>query len=374
MHMPPSDIAHERLLRQRIAGEGLEGPADAVRWMGAVQSQDYAGGKWAVGLRCTSSTDADIEEAFTRGEIVRTHVMRSTWHFVLPEDILWMQSLTAARVNALNAYYYRRLELDSVFFKRSNSLIKRALRGGKQLTRAELGAVLSQAGIVSNDLRIASIMLRAELDAVVCSGGRRGKQFTYALVEDRAPHALILKREEALAKLTERYFTSHGPATIRDFCWWSGLTAVDAKAGLQTVKNKIMSEDIDGQTYWLSASAPAAKHPLRRVYFLPDYDEYIVGYTDRSAIFDSSLAEHTDERRNPLFDYTIVSDGRIIGTWKRSLGKASVAIAPTTFIAPGNAEVKGILQAAKRFGKFVALPVEFGEFSLAGKGRSPGEK
>ena len=317
MHMKQSDIAYERLLSQRIAGEGLERPADVVRWMGAVQSQDYAGGKWALGLRCTACTDNDVEEAFNRGEIVRTHVMRPTWHFILPEDLRWMQSLMAPRVNALNAYYYRRLELDSAIFKRSNAIIKKALLGGKQLTRAELGAILGKAGIVSNDLRIGSIMLRAELDAVICSGGRRGKQFTYALVEDRAPRALILKRDEALAKLTERYFTSHGPATIRDFCWWSGLTMVDAKAGLQMLKNKLISEDIDGQTYWLAPSAPAAKHPRRTVYLLPDYDEYIVGYTDRSAIFNALHAEHSDERRNPLFDYTIVSDGQVIGTWKR---------------------------------------------------------
>jgi hypothetical protein len=372
--MAHSDIAHERLLRQRIAGMGLEGPADVVRWMGAVQSQDYAGGKWAIGLRCTACTDNDVEEAFNRGEIVRTHVMRPTWHFILPEDLRWMQSLMATRVNALNAYYYRQLELDSAVFKRSSTIIKKALRGGKQLTRAELGVILGKAGIVSSDLRIGSLMLRAELDAVICSGGRRGKQFTYTLVEDRAPHALILKRDEALAKLTERYFTSHGPATIRDFCWWSGLSTVDAKAGLQMLKNKLISEDIDGQKYWLAASAPAAKHPRRSVYLLPDYDEYIVGYTDRRAVFDAAHAEHSDERRNPLFDYTIVSDGQIIGTWKRSLGKASVAIAPTTFIAPGNAEARGILQAAKRFGEFVGLPVEFREFSLAGKSRAPGEK
>ena len=203
--MPNPEIAYERLLRQRIEGKGLENPAQVVRWMGAIQAQDYAGGKWAVGLRCFRCTDDDLEEAFSKGEILRTHIMRPTWHFVAPEDIRWMQSLTAPRVNAINAFYYRRLELDRALFKRSNASLNKALRGGKQLTRAELRAVLEDAGIATRDLRLTFLMLRAELDAVICSGGRRGKQFTYALVDERAPQAKDLNRQEALAELTERY-------------------------------------------------------------------------------------------------------------------------------------------------------------------------
>jgi winged helix DNA-binding protein len=201
-------------------------------------------------------------------------------------------------------------------------------------------------------------MLRAELDAVICSGGRRGKQFTYALLDERAPHSRNLKHEEALAELTERYFTSHGPATVRDFCWWSGLSTADAKAGLEMVKSKLSREIIGGHDYWLKASAPAARNTRRTVYLLPNYDEYIVGYTERSAIFDASHAKNLDARHNPLFNYTIVSDGQVIGTWKRTLRKASVSIVPSTFNEPSRSEAIGIGQAAKRFGEFMGLPVE----------------
>ncbi len=237
--MADEHIAYERLLRQRIAGEGLERPADVVRWMGAVQAQDFAAAKWAVGLRTNACTDAGVEEAFARGEILRTHVMRPTWHFVAPEDIRWMQALTSAYVKAQMGYQFRRLELDPAVFKRSTAAMVKALRDGQQLTRAELAQVLARAGIQGDGLRLAHIIAHAELDAVLCSGGRRGRQFTYALVDERAPNARKLPRDEALATLTERYFASHGPATLRDYAWWSGLSAAAVKAGLETVKTKL---------------------------------------------------------------------------------------------------------------------------------------
>lgn len=185
--------------------------------MGAVQSQDFAAAKWAIGLRLPESKDTEIERVFNDGEILRTHVLRPTWHFVAPEDIRWMLALTAPRVNQCISYYYRKLELDAAVFKKSNEIIIKALEGGSQLTRAKLMLKLEQAGILTNDLRSNHLMIRAELDAVVCSGARKGKQFTYALLEERVPPAKTLSRDEALAELSARYFTSHGAATLQDF-------------------------------------------------------------------------------------------------------------------------------------------------------------
>jgi len=350
--MKTPDILSARLLGQRITGAPLDEAADVVRWMGAVQAQDYAGAKWAVALRTRLCTDAEMDAAFDAGEILRTHVMRPTWHFVPPEDIRWMQMLTGPRVDAILAYQYRRLELDAQVLKRSRAAMEKALLGGRQLTRAELGSALARAGIEADGLRLVHIVMRAELEAVLCSGGRRGKQFTYALVDERAPRQRNLDREAALALLTERYFISHGPATLQDYAWWSGLHSADVRAGVDMVKTKLIRDEVEGRVYWMSASLPEVRRPRGRVHLLPNYDEYIVGYTDRSAIFDSVHAEHLDARHNPLFNHTLVSSGRIVGTWMRSLARDSLTVSAKPFESMASAEAKGFRQAAKRFAKF----------------------
>src|SRR6266568_4047343 len=308
------DIAQQRLYNQLITRQTFEKAGDVVRWLCAVQAQDYAAAKWALGLRMQNSTDEIIEQAFAVGAILRTHVMRPTWHFVSPADIRWLLALTAPRVNAGNASWYRRLELDDALFIRSNAVLAKALQGGKQLTRAELVSVLQRAGIATDDLlRFTYIMIRAELDGIICSGARSGKQFTYALLDERAPQARTLDRDDALAEFARRYFTSRGPATLQDFVWWSGLTVADARTGLEMVTSQLLYEVIDGQTYWFTSSTLPANDLSQTVYLLPNYDEYIVGYTDRSAVFDASHTQKLDTRGNVLFQHTIVLNGRIVG-------------------------------------------------------------
>ena len=352
------DIAHQRLHNQLITRRTFEKPGDVVEWLGAVQAQDYAAAKWAVGLRLQGTTDDDIEQAFTRGAILRTHLMRPTWHFVSPADIRWMLALTAPRVNAVNAYYYRKLALDDAVFMHSNAVLAKALQGGKQFTRPELASVLQQAGIATDDLqRFTHIMMRAELDGIVCSGARRGKQFTYALLDERAPQARTLDRDEALAQFARRYFTSHGPATLQDFVWWSGLTVADARASLELVTPQLMHEVVDGQTYWFSMSTPPAKDLSPTAYLLPNYDEYIVGYTDRSAVFDASHTNKLDPRGNVLFNHTIVMDGRVVGTWKRTIKKDAVIITPSLLTPLNDAETRAFAAAANRYGAFLDISV-----------------
>jgi len=187
---------------------------------------------WTLAQRMRNTTNSLIEEAYNEGKILRTHLMRPTWHFVAPDDIRWLLQLTASRVNAACGSNYRKLELDEALFKRCNKALTRALQGGQHLTRTALRTVINQAGVVADDsIRLVHILLRAELDGLICSGPRLGNQFTYTLLDERVPETKTLNREEALAKLTRRYFTSHGPATLQDFIWWSGLTAADAKNG-----------------------------------------------------------------------------------------------------------------------------------------------
>jgi len=354
--MPNLDLARQRLHNQHISAPAFDQPEAVVDWLCAVQSQDYTAAKWALGMRGSGISDAAVEQAFTDGAILRTHVMRPTWHFVTPADIRWMLMLTAPRVHQLSAYYNRQLELDDALFVRSDELLAKALQGGKQLTRVELGTILKDAGIATDDLRLAYIVGHAELEALICSGARRGKQFTYALVDERAPNARVLPRDEALAELTRRYFVSHGPATLPDFVWWSGLTVTDAKAGLESVRDHLIEDVIDGTSYWLGESSPTARE--NSAYLLSNYDEYQVGYKDRTASFDSPNIHALDPRGNFLFSHVIIIDDQIVGTWKRTFRKAEVVITPK-FVAPLTAaQDQAFLDAAQRFGEFVGLTVK----------------
>jgi hypothetical protein len=357
------NLVGHRLANQQLAQQQFSRSSDVVAWLGAVQSQDYAAAKWAVGQRLPVSTDAQREQAFAEGSILRTHVMRPTWHFVSPADIRWMLALTAPRVNALCAYYYRQLDLDATFFARSQKAMVKALEGGRELTRPELASVLKRAGLIKSDApgvdrRMGHIMMGAELAGVVCSGARRGKQFTYALLNERAPRAKALSRSEALAELSTRYFTSHGPATLQDFVWWSGLTVKDARAGLEMAKSTLVSDISGDQTYWMPAAIPPVRNGDRRAYLLPNFDEYIVGYQDRRAICDPAYTKGVDARSNVLFNHTIVLNGRIAGTWKRSLAKAHVTIEAKSFTPKKTVQAREIAAAADRYGAFLGLEVE----------------
>ncbi len=359
------DIAQQRLYSQLISQHVFEKPEDVVSWLGAVQAQDYAAARWALGLRLQGATDNMIEQAFDDGAILRTHVMRPTWHFVSPADIRWLLALTASRVHAINAYRYRELELDDATCKKCNTALTKALQGGKQLTRLELVSTLQQAGIVLDDpQRAIHIMMHAELDGIICSGARHGRQFTYALLDERAPQARILARDEALAELTQRYFTSHGPATLQDFVWWSGLTMADAKAGVTMVAAQLAHEMIDEQTYWFSLTNPARtvtsiasslKDRAPVAHLLPNFDEYTVGYRDRSAVINASDTQYLDSRGGVL-NNVIVINGQVIGTWKRMIKKDEVIITPN-FFAPLNAnQTQAFLAATDHYSAFLALP------------------
>lgn len=356
--MTKFDIAYQRLHNQQLVQPTCDRPADVVHWLGAVQAQDYAGAKWALGQRLQGMTDAAIEQACTDGTILRTHVLRPTWHFVTPADIRWMLALTAPRVNLLLNHYYRKLGLDDALFAQSNAVLGAALQGGRQLTRAELGAILQQAGIATADLlRLTHIMIRAELDGIVCSGAKRGKQLTYALLEERAPQAKFLSHEAALAELAKRYFISHGPATLKDYVWWSGLTVADAKAGIEMVQPLLSHEIIDGQTYWFAATNHSTPTQTPTANLLPNYDEYIVGYTDRSAVYDMQPAEKLDARGNVLFNYIIVIDGKVVGTWKRTFKKSMVLITLEPFAPLTELEDQAVATAVQRYGQFLDMPV-----------------
>jgi hypothetical protein len=350
------DIASYRLQNQHLSQADLQSPAEVVNWLGAVQSQDFAGAKWAIGLRTSGLSEADVERAFADGSILRTHVMRPTWHFVTPEDIHWMLALTAPRVRTLLAYNDRRLELNRAIINKSNKILTKTLQGGKQMTRLELGSTLQSQGINTDELRLTHLMIHAELDAVICSGGRRGKQFTYALLEERAAQNKTLERQAAVAELTRRYFKSHGPAALKDFVWWSGLSVVDAKLGIEAIKSEFDHEIRKGETYWFTGTYSRDKKTGSKAYFLPNYDEYTVGYTDRSAIFDAAYTNKLDSRGSVLAQHVILTAGQIVASWKRELKKNLVEIEVKPFRRLRKSEMKTVIQAAERYALFLGLP------------------
>jgi hypothetical protein len=349
-----SRIADQRLVNQRLVATEFTHPAEVVGWLGAVQAQEYALAKWALGLRMKQAVDAEIEQAFNEGRILRTHVMRPTWHFVLPADIRWLLELTAPRVKAISAYVNRQNGLDDAQFARCNAVIARALEGGHFLTRTELGAALTEAGIDAKGLRLGLMMMRAELDAVICSGPRRGKQHTYALLDERAPDARRLSRDEALAELVERFFTGHGPATAQDCAWWSGLTVADVKAGLAMVSPRIVSEEMDGKTMWYAAAMPWIEEAPPTAFLLPPYDEYGIAYRNHDAILEPKFH---DLATSAIFGGVIAINGQLLGNWKRTIGKGEVIIEHAPYRPLSQAEQRAFEGSARRFGDFLGLPI-----------------
>ena len=350
-----TDITRVRLRNHRLSGGRFARPEDAVSWLGAVQAQEYADTKWALALRTRRTTDAAIERALTTGAILRTHVLRPTWHLVAAADIRWMLALTGPRGSARMSPYNRRLELDAAVFRRSQTAIVRALRGGVHLTRQELKAVLERAGVRADSVqRLAHIVMQAEIDAVICSGARRGSQSTYALLDERVPPAAARSRDDALAELTRRYFTSHGPAQIGDFVWWSGLTTGDVRRGLELVDRELDQEIVDGKTYWFRHAA-AARGDDKTAHLLGLYDEYLIAYKDRGAALDRS--RWTRMIRDP-FSAAIVVDGKVIGGWRRSVKAKRMTITITPFTPLRRSEAAAVDTAAHAYAGFFGVELE----------------
>ena len=347
-----------RLANQHLAGNPLKTAVQLVSHLGAVQAQDYFGASWAVGQRLRDAEDLTITKAFNEGQILRTHMMRPTWHFVTPEDIRWIQALTAPRVNVINGYMYRQQELDDALFVRTNDIIARAVEGGQYKTRTELGQILEQNGIPAKGFRLGYILMRAELDALICSGPRHGKQFTYALLDERAPQAHSLPADESLAQLTRRYFTGHGPATVEDFAWWSGLTKTQARAGLEMVKSDFVQETVDGRTYWLLPDLPQIKEPSPTAHLLPNYDEYLISYRSGDPFLDPAHADLI-ETQNPTFAHFLIIDGRILGTWRRDLEKNSVLLTLRRFTILTEAQETAVRTAGTAFARFLNLDIQY---------------
>ncbi|PSR54969.1 winged helix DNA-binding domain-containing protein [Adhaeribacter arboris] len=356
--MTSADIALNRLFNQQIERTKFTAPGELVHWLGAIQAQDYAMAKWAIGLRVPDGTDQVVEDAINQGHIIRTHILRPTWHFVAAPDIRWMLQLTAPHLKRIAASINRKLELDDLLFPKIYQILTKSLAGGQQLTRQELMAALNQAGIPTNALRASYIMFQAEIEGIVCNGARRNKQFTYALLDEIIPPATqTFSRNEALAELAKRYFTSHGPATIQDFAWWSGLSLTDARLGLAHTKANLIFEIVVGQTYWFAEKAAIEIPKQENLHLLPAFDEFMVSYKDRTASLLPAYSKATITG-NGIFKPILVVNGKVAGLWQPVPQKNKIKVLLSLFDSSANLNEELLATAVKKYGIFRNAPLK----------------
>jgi hypothetical protein len=352
-------IAQARLRAQHLVGKPFDSAIELVRHFGAVQSQDYGGAKWALGQRLGGVTDSQLDRLFDSGAILRTHVLRPTWHFVLPEDIHWMLELTGPRVSAGLAGRRRELEIDADSIKAAKRALHRALEGKRSLTRSELAEVAASARISPEGQRGMHLALAAELDGFIVSGPRKGRQMTWMLMEERAPAGRLLSRDEALRELALRYFTSHGPAQLQDYVWWSGLTLAMARRGIELAERSLARRTVDGKEYWYDPHLDWRAAGARAVHLLPNFDEYSVAYRDRSALL------HAEYPFRPeLFAFSsilsniVTIGGELRAAWRKTTTRDGLRIEVRPLRPPTTVERAGVARAVARYGRFVDRPVE----------------
>ena len=351
--MNATDIIRFRLANQQIADTKFKKPEEVLAWFGAIQAQVFPMATWALGLRLKGVDEASIDDTFNEGKILRTHLLRPTWHFVAPPDIRWMLALTAPRVHAVNKYYYKKFELDNAVFKRANAVFTKMLRDGKTLTRTALNRALSDAKIKAEALRLSYIFMQAELEGIICSGPREGRQFTYALLDERVPPTKPMHPQESLAELSKRYFTSRGPATVQDLVWWSGLTTKQANEGVALLDKNFIHEKIGNKDHILDARSSIKEGKHQTCFLMPDYDEFGISYKDRSALFTKIQDTAIDLSNVSPYSHLLIVDGVISGTWKIINGK-STEIEVKPFFSMTKIKQQAISQAIKKYKSFLA--------------------
>jgi hypothetical protein len=359
------DLVHLRLGKLGLSWPRDDDPVGAVRRLAAVQSQDYGPAKWSIGQRVGGFTDADADRLFDAGGLLRTHVLRPTWHFTAPEDLRWLLALTAPRVHQLNAYYYRQTGLDADTLAASQAALAAALADGEPRTRKELSAALEAAGAPTTGIPAAYALMNAELNGVIVSGPRVGRQQSYALLEARVPPApareaaLAGDPDAALAELTGRYFASHGPATVQDFRAWSSLTVGDIRRGLDIAGDRLESVEVAGRTYWFEPPADPRPAPSPAVHLLQAYDEYLVGHAESKDLISPDGTTMGVWGDRSFFNGVVVLDGRVAARWRRKVGPRRLLVEVQALVPFEGPVLEALHAAADAHGRFLGdLPAD----------------
>ncbi len=353
--MTNGDIISQRLHNQHITGSTHRDPASLISALTAMQAQEFPMAKWAIGLRLPGITEEKVETDFNQGAFLRTHMLRPTWHFVTPENIQWVLKLTSPNVHASNAYYYRQASLLPSDFKKAIRIFEKALAGQNFLTRKNLQSILEKNKIKADGLRLGLIFMFAELEGLICSGPRIGKQFTYALLDERIKGRIAFKPKQALEELTRRYFISRGPATIQDFVWWSGLRPQQAREGVDRLQNEFKKVRVSGQEYIFLIANKSNQGEIQSCFLLPDYDEYGISYKNREGY----KRENSDKEFSSIdaaFKKWLIVDGLIGGKWRRKLKKGKWTAEAQCFSSLNNTQRKAVRRAIDRYNAFTLDP------------------
>lgn len=330
------------MVAQRIAGPRFASPLEAVHWMGAMQAQDYRGAVTSIALRTVSDSREDVEAAMNAAQIVRSWPMRGTLHFVAAPDLGWMLELTGERLIAGAAGRRQALGLDFEIIERARELAVEALAGGRQLLRNDLRAIWERAGLLGVKERNYHLIWHLAQTGTLCFGPVSAGQQALVLLEEWVPRPRRMQdKEEALGVWAQRFFQSHGPATSRDFARWTGLTAGDVKTGLAVAAPHLEEVEVDGIRYLLDPQTPylldAHRAQAEGTYLLPGFDEFMLGYQDRSAALPAEFATRVVPGNNGMFLATVIDAGRVVGTWKGAGrgSKTSAVASPFTAFRDG---------------------------------------
>jgi hypothetical protein len=351
--MSLQNVARLRLINQNIVNDGAKTALEVTQHMGAMQAQDYYGSLWALGLR-TGLTEKEIITVIVDRKIIRTWPQRGTLHFVPAEDTKWLVSLSAERLLHGARHRQERLDLSDKILVLSKKALTKALQGNQLLTRPQVMEVLEDAGVSTKGGRGYHILWYLSQSGVIYVGPMQAKQQTFGLLDDLVPQPKSYSRQAGIAELARRYFISHGPATLQDFMWWTGLTAADAKGALEANKSSLQSEKIANKDFWMAKNTALGVD--NTAFLLPGFDEYMLGYKDRSAALHPDYAQAIIPGGNGMFASTIVLDGQVVGTWKRVLKKDHVQITLAPFQRLAKTDIQKIQAAAERYGHFVGLP------------------
>ncbi len=350
--MTNRELTALRLYNQYIAASTATTAYGAVKHLCAMQAQNYPGVLWSVGLRVPGAAQTDIEQAVADRTIVRSWPMRGTLHYVAAEDIKWMTTYLTPKVVSGAASRHRNLELDEAVFDKAKTVLIHELSGSKVLTRQQIFEAFERAGIRTAGQRGVHICWYWSQKGLLCCGPYIGKQPTFVLLDEWVTNSRELTREEAFAELALRYFTGHGPATMADFANWLKASLTDARAGLAAVEHKLVKETIDGETYWMGQ--PPSKLPtLQRAFLLPGFDEYLLGYKDRSAMLLPGHEQKIVLFANGMFRSAVVIDGVAIGVWNQIKQAKKTIIQLQPFIDLTNDDIDALQQPLAQYQHFV---------------------
>ncbi|MBI0582619.1 MAG: AlkZ family DNA glycosylase [Methanomassiliicoccus sp.] len=353
--MALNDLACRRLCSQTISRSAFKRPEEAVSRLAAVQAQDRPGASWAIGLRVPGMTKEDIERSVASRKIVRTWLLRGTLHFTAAEDVRWMLDLVAPRLISRARYRNEQLRLDDGTFDRSREVLTDALEDGEQLARSETMSVLEKAGISTAGQRGYHILWHLALTGHICFGPMAGKEPTFVLLDEWIPPVKEMSRERSLEEMARRYFLGHGPAKLEDLAWWSGLTTSDARKAIDMARPGLAEEVRDGVSYWTGPPCPGGDDDVR-LHLLPPFDEYIVGYQDRSAVLDRDRTKGVISS-NGFFYPAMVIDGQVRGTWRVIKERDAIKLEARSFSRLSSSDVRDMKRAAARYETFIGRPV-----------------